>query len=152
MKTLKKGIMIGRVAERTGVAVSAIRFYEEAGLVRAGRNGGGQRVFEAADIRRISFIIIAQKLGFSLKQIKTQLDGLPNGRTPTLKDWEKIGRSFSIDIDARIAALILLREKLTGCIGCGCLSLKKCALYNQDDVAAKQGTGPRYLMGDSSKI
>lgn len=148
MKTVKKGILIGKVAKRTGIAVSAIRFYEEAGLVIAGRNSGGQRVFEPADIRRISFIIISQKLGFTLAQIKTHLEGLPNGRTPTLKDWEKISRSFSTDIDTRIAALTRLREKLTGCIGCGCLSLKKCALYNQDDVAAKQGAGPRYLMVD----
>jgi len=148
MKPLKKGVLIGRVAARTGVAVSAIRFYEEAGLVTAGRNSGGQRVFEMSDIRRISFIIIAQKLGFSLKQIRAQLDSLPNKRTPTLKDWEKISRSFSADIDARIEALTKLRDNLTGCIGCGCLSLKKCALYNQDDKAAKNGPGPRYLLGD----
>lgn len=148
MRKLKKGILIGKVAARTGVAVSAIRFYEEAGLVTAGRNSGGQRVFEAADIRRVSFIIIAQKLGFSLKQIKRQLDGLPNKRTPTQKDWEKISQSFGRDIDERITALTLLREKLSGCIGCGCLSLKSCALYNEEDIAAKKGAGPRYLMGD----
>ena len=130
MKALKKGLMIGKVAARTGVAVSAIRFYEEAGLVTAGRNKGGQRVFDAADIRRISFIIIAQKLGFSLKHIKNQLDGLPNQRTPTKKDWEKISLSFSVDIDERIAALVQLRDNLTSCIGCGCLSLKVCSLYN----------------------
>jgi len=146
MKKLKKGILIGKVAARTGVAVSAIRFYEEAGLISAGRNKGGQRVFEAADIRRISFIIISQKLGFTLKEIKEQLDLLPHSRTPTLKDWEKISQSFSIDIDARIAALLQLREKLTGCMGCGCLSLRKCALYNENDIAAKQGAGPRYIM------
>lgn len=152
MKPLKKGVMIGSVAARTGVAVSAIRFYEEAGLVSAGRNSGGQRVFEAADIRRISFIIIAQKLGFSLKQIKAQLDKLPNGRTPTLRDWQKISQSFSIDIDERIAALTKLRETLTSCIGCGCLSLKKCALYNQDDIAGKTGPGPRYLLSDKVEM
>jgi len=148
MKKLKKGILIGKVAARTGVAVSAIRFYEEAGLVTAGRNNGGQRVFEAADIRRISFIIIAQKLGFSLKQIKRQLDNLPNKRTPTQRDWEKISRNFSVDIDERIASLTTLREKLSGCIGCGCLSLKNCALYNEGDKAGEKGAGPRYLMGD----
>jgi len=134
------------------VAVSAIRFYEEAGLVAAGRNSGGQRVFEAADIRRISFIIIAQKLGFSLKQIKRQLDGLPNKRTPTQKDWEKISRKFSVDIDERIAALTTLRDKLSGCIGCGCLSLKNCALYNAGDKAGEKGAGPRYLMGDRAEL
>jgi len=147
LSAAKKGILIGTVAARTGVAVSAIRFYEEAGLVAAGRNKGGQRVFEAADIRRISFIIISQKLGFTLKEIKAQLDLLPDKRTPTLKDWEKISQSFSLDIDARIAALKRLRDKLTGCMGCGCLSLQKCALYNEGDIAAKQGAGPRYLMG-----
>lgn len=146
MKPSKKNLLIGRVAERTGIAVSAIRFYEEAGLISSNRNSGGQRVFETADIRRISFIIISQKLGFSLKQIKTHLERLPDERTPTLKDWKRISRSFSVDIDARIAELTQLRSKLTGCIGCGCLSLKKCALYNQDDVAGAQGAGPRYLM------
>lgn len=144
----KKAFSIGAVAERTSVAVSAIRFYEEAGLIFPDRNSGQQRVFEASDIRRISFIIIAQQLGFSLKQIKTQLNGLPEKRTPTLSDWEKISRSFGQDIDARIKALTTLRERLTGCIGCGCLSLQKCKLYNPDDIAAKKGAGPRYLLGD----
>ena len=148
MKAPKNGLLIGKVAARTGVAVSAIRFYEEAGLISAGRNNGGQRVFEPADIRRISFIIIAQKLGFSLAQIKIQLSELPNKRTPTIKDWEKISQNFAIDIDARIAALTQLRDNLSSCIGCGCLSLKKCSLYNSDDIAAKRGAGPRYLMGD----
>ena len=146
IKRAKSGILIGKVAARTGIAVSAIRFYEEAGLVTAGRNKGGQRVFEAGDIRRIPFIIISQKLGFTLKEIKQHLDKLPHKRTPTLKDWETISQSFSVDIDARIAALTRLRNKLTGCIGCGCLSLQKCALYNSDDIAAEQGAGPRYLM------
>jgi len=146
MKQRTQNILIGQVASRTGVAVSAIRFYEEAGLVTAGRTSGGQRVFEAADIRRISFVIIAQKLGFSLKQIKTQLDSLPDQRTPNMKDWEKISRAFSVDIDERIMALTRLREKLSGCIGCGCLSLKNCSLYNEGDHAANRGAGPRYLM------
>lgn len=146
MEKVKKGILIGRVAERTGVAVSAIRFYEEAGLIQAGRNSGGQRVFEAADIRRISFIIIAQKLGFSLKVIKTELDSLPNGRTPTLKDWEKISQSFGANIDKRIEDLTRLKQKLTGCMGCGCLSLQHCALYNTDDKARKNGPGPQFLL------
>ena len=148
MQSSKQNILIGQVAARTGVAVSALRFYEEAGLVSAGRNKGGQRVFAKADIRRISFIIIAQKLGFSLKQIKAQLDSLPNKRTPTMTDWEIISRNFSVDIDARITALTRLRDKLTGCIGCGCLSLQNCGLYNQDDQAAKDGSGPRYLLDE----
>jgi len=146
MQSPKQNILIGQVAARTGVAVSALRFYEEAGLVTAGRNKGGQRVFAKADIRRISFIIIAQKLGFSLKQIKAQLDSLPDKRTPTMADWEIISRNFSVDIDDRIEALTRLRDKLTSCIGCGCLSLQNCGLYNQDDLAAKDGAGPRYLL------
>ena len=145
----KKGLLIGAVAKRTGVAVSALRFYEDYGLIMAGRNKGGQRVFERADIRRISFIIISQKLGFTLAQIKAQLDGLPNGRTPTLKDWEAISIGFGAQIDERIAALTLLRSKLTGCIGCGCLSLAKCALYNEDDKAGLHGAGPRYLISEA---
>ncbi len=144
--------LIGTVAARTGVAVSAIRFYEDKGLVRSERNSGGRRVFLAADIRRISFIIIAQKLGFSLAEIKTYLDQLPEGRTPTKKDWHRISTEFRNDIDARIAGLRLMREKLTDCIGCGCLSLRKCALYNKDDSAARHGPGPRYLMGDQPDI
>ena len=148
MQRAQKGFSIGFVARRTGIAVSAIRFYEDKGLIYAHRNRGGQRVFLAADIRRISFIIIAQKLGFSLAAIKAHLDKLPAGRTPTKKDWQKISTAFRRDIDARIRALTLLREKLTGCIGCGCLSLKSCALYNPDDQAAKKGAGPRYLLGD----
>jgi len=146
MKKAKKVISIGKIAKRTGVAVSAIRFYEEAGLVAPERNKSGQRVFESSDIRRISFIIIAQKLGFSLKQIKAQMDILPDGRTPSLKDWEKISQSFSIDIEDRILALTRLKEKLTGCMGCGCLSLSHCAMYNTDDMAAQSGTGPCYLL------
>ena len=145
MKSPKQNILIGQVAARTGVAVSALRFYEEAGLISAGRNSGGRRVFAKADIRRVSFIVIAQKLGFTLKQIKNQLDSLPNKRTPTMNDWEKISQNFSVDIDKRIDALTQLREKLTGCIGCGCLSLQNCALYNEDDIAFQDGSGPRYL-------
>ena len=148
MKKAKKGFLIGKVAARTGLAVSAIRHYEAEGLIKSERNSGGQRVFLAADIRRLSFIIIAQQLGFTLAQIKAQFAALPEGRTPTQRDWQKISTRFGRDIDARIEALTLMREKLTGCIGCGCLSLKKCGLYNPDDRAARLGPGPRYLMGD----
>ncbi len=148
MKSKKQNIPIGKVAARTGIAVSAIRFYEDAGLITAGRNSNGQRVFAPADIRRISFIIIAQKLGFTLKQIRSQLDNLPDKRTPNKKDWQKISRNFSIGIDERIAALTRLKEKLSSCIGCGCLSLQDCGLYNEDDAAAKTGAGPRFLIED----
>ena len=146
------GFLIGKVAQRTGVAVSAIRFYEDKGLITSERNTGGQRVFRASDIRRISFIIIAQKLGFTLKEIAAQLRKLPDGRTPNKKDWEKISLSFQQDIDARIEGLTQLRNKLSGCIGCGCLSLEVCKLYNSDDQAARKGSGPRYLMGDQPAL
>ncbi|WP_299615381.1 redox-sensitive transcriptional activator SoxR [Pelagibius sp.] len=144
-----KTLSIGRVAERTGLAVSAIRFYEEKGLVVAGRDAAGRRRFAPSDIRRLSFVLIAQQLGFSLEQIRTQLDALPKQRTPTARDWARISHSFRIDIDARIIALESLRESLTDCIGCGCLSLSRCKLYNPDDRAGRLGSGPRYLLGDA---
>ena len=143
------GFLIGKVAQRTGIAVSAIRFYEEKVFVKSERNSGGQRVFRASDIRRISFVIIAQKLGFTLSEIADQLNRLPDGRTPTKKDWENISRTFEEDINARIEGLKQLRDKLSGCIGCGCLSLDACHLYNPEDKAVQKGAGPRYLLGDS---
>ncbi|MBT8473211.1 MAG: redox-sensitive transcriptional activator SoxR [Marinicaulis sp.] len=150
-KKLEVWIAIGDLAVRTGVAVSALRFYEEKGLIHARRNEGGQRRFLKSDIRRVSFILIAQRLGFSLEEIGAQLNGLPDDRTPTKKDWQNISKGFRKEIDARINALSLMREKLTGCIGCGCLSLKTCGLYNPGDEAAAKGAGPRYLMGDKPK-
>jgi len=140
---------IGRLAERTGLAVTAIRFYEEKGLIRSTRNAGGQRRFERSIIRRLSFIRIAQNLGFTLSEIEEQLASLPEGRTPTEKDWARLSRGFAKVIDARIEGLQQLRNKLDKCIGCGCLSLKRCNLYNEDDRASSLGAGPRYLMGDS---
>lgn len=144
----RDGLTIGAVARRTGLAVSAIRFYEAEGLIDPWRNAGGQRRFERADIRRLSFIRIAQQFGFTLPQIKAQLDGLQGGRTPTAADWARLSAGFRVDLEARIAALERLRDTLDGCIGCGCLSLKACALYNAGDRAADLGPGPRYLMGD----
>ena len=141
-------IPIGEVASRTGAAVSAIRFYEDKGLLQANRTGGGTRMFLRSDIRRVSFILIAQQLGFSLDEIGDHLRGLPNGRTPNRKDWEAISRDFRAAIDVRIDALTNLRARLTGCIGCGCLSLKTCGLYNPSDKAHGKGAGPRYLLGD----
>ena len=149
--TAKQWVAIGEVAARTGAAVSAIRFYEEKGLLEARRTTGGTRLFLRSDIRRVSFILIAQRLGFTLEEIGVHLSGLPNGRTPTKKDWEKISCAFRVAIDERIASLTMLREKLTGCIGCGCLSLKTCALYNPGDEAQGKGAGPRFLLGDRPK-
>ena len=139
---------IGDVSRRTGLAVSAIRYYEAEGLVSAERNAGGQRRFRRSDIRRLSFIRIAQQLGFSIARIREQLQSLPQGRTPTKADWAKISRGFRGDIEARIATLTRLRDRLDGCIGCGCLSLRKCELYNPEDRARAAGSGPRYLLGD----
>lgn len=141
-------LCIGQLAERTGLAVSAIRYYETQGLVSPDRNAGGQRRFLRSDIRRLSFVQIAQQFGFTISQIREQFDSLPDGRTPTKADWTKISRSFRTELDQRIETLTNLRNKLDGCIGCGCLSLRNCALYNPQDKAAKLGTGPRYLMGD----
>ena len=141
-------LSIGQLADRTGLAVSAIRFYDSIGLVKANRNAGGQRQFQRSDIRRLSFVLIAQQLGFTLEEIREQLDALPDQRTPTLRDWQRMSRQFKQNIDQRIDALERLRERLSGCIGCGCLSLKRCSLYNPNDRAASLGAGPRYLLGD----
>ncbi len=143
------GLSIGALATRTGLAVSAIRYYEAQGLIRPWRNAGGQRRFERADLRRLSFVMIAQQFGFTLPQIKAQLDQLPHGCAPTKADWVRISEGFREALNARITTLTNLRDNLDGCIGCGCLSLDVCALYNPKDRAAQNGNGPRYLMGDS---
>lgn len=145
-------LSIGEVAARTGLSVSAIRFYESAGLVSPTRNTGGQRRFLRSDIRRLSFILIAQKLGFTIDQIRQQLTTLPDGRTPTQKDWTRMSRHFRKELDDRIDMLTRLRDKLDGCIGCGCLSLKKCSLYNPEDRAMDSGAGPRFVIGGSGKV
>ncbi|WP_339769968.1 redox-sensitive transcriptional activator SoxR [uncultured Pseudosulfitobacter sp.] len=144
----KDGLSIGDLAERTGLAVSAIRYYEAQGLIDPWRNAGGQRRFERADIRRLSFVMIAQQFGFTLPQIRAELDLLPKGRVPTKADWARISTGFRAALDARIDTLVRMRDTLDSCIGCGCLSLDSCALYNPGDRARENGTGPRYLMGD----
>ncbi len=142
------GLPIGKLAARTGLSVSAIRFYEAKGLITPERNSGGQRRFERADIRRLSFIMIMQQLGFTLKEIISIMASLPDKRTPTKKDWEKISKQIKTRIDAQIVRLEQTRANLDGCIGCGCLSLKACALYNPEDGIAARGAGPRYTMGN----
>ena len=139
-------LTIGELARRTGLSVSAIRFWEEKGLVEALRTRGGQRRFLRSDIRRLSFALIAQQLGFSLEAIGRELAVLPQGRTPTAADWAKISRGFRRQLDERIAAMERMRDRLDNCIGCGCLSLRKCALYNPGDRLAAEGPGPRYLV------
>ncbi len=136
------------MARRTGLAVSAIRYYESQSLIAPNRNAGGQRRYPKSDIRRLSFVIIAQKLGFTLTQIREVLTRLPEARTPTEADWERIAKAFRADLDAKIDTLTRLRDDFGGCIGCGCLSMKRCALFNPADQAAAKGPGPRYLLGD----
>ncbi|WP_106607966.1 redox-sensitive transcriptional activator SoxR [Shimia abyssi] len=144
-----RGLTIGDISARTGLAQSAIRFYEDEGLVHPTRTASGQRRFERADIRRLSFVRISQNLGFTISEIRSALSTLPQNRTPTKRDWERISARFRRHLDQRIAQMQKLRDTLDGCIGCGCLSLQKCKLYNPDDRAHSRGTGPRYLMGDT---
>ena len=139
-------VSIGTLARRTGVAVSAIRYYEERRLLTSLRTAGNQRRFLRSDIRRISFILIAQKLGLGLFQIEAELATLPQGRTPTMTDWQRISRSMRGALDAKIQLLTRTKQKLDQCIGCGCLSLSRCQLYNRDDRAAAGGVGPRYVL------
>lgn len=140
---------IGMLAERTGIAISAIRYYEREGLIHPARNAGGQRRFLRSDIRRLSFIRLAQQFGLTLPQIRDELGRLPNHRTPTARDWKRISGSFRDHLTSQIENLTKLRDNLDGCIGCGCLSLDKCRLYNKGDAAASLGAGPRYVMGNS---
>lgn len=138
-------LTIGELAARTGLSVSAIRYYEELGLVAPLRTNGNQRRFLRADIRRLSFVLIAQKLGLSLDEIGAALAGLPQGRNPNAADWKRISVAIRTRIDGEIARLDKIRADLDGCIGCGCLSLKTCALYNAGDKWGEGGTGPRVL-------
>lgn len=138
-------LTIGELARRTGLSISAIRFYEERRLVEPIRTAGNQRRFLRSDIRRLSFVLIAQQLGLALADIEAELSRLPHGRTPTAHDWKRISGRVRAEIDAKIAMLEKTRENLDGCIGCGCLSLSRCALYNKGDGAAAGGPGPRVL-------
>jgi MerR family redox-sensitive transcriptional activator SoxR len=143
-------LTIGELARRTGLSISAIRFYESRGLARAVRTSGNQRRFPRSDIRRLSFAVIAQQLGLSLAEIEAELSALPLGRTPTREDWAAISARMRTVLDARIALLQRTRDRLDGCIGCGCLSLDRCALYNPGDRAARGGSGPRFLLGNDA--
>lgn len=142
-------LTIGQVAARAGLAPSALRFYEAERLIRARRSGGGQRRFHRDVLRRIAFVRIAQRVGLTLEEIRAALATLPAERTPNKDDWARLSRSWKPRLDEQIATLERLRDRLTSCIGCGCLSFKACALYNPSDAAARLGAGPRYLLGDS---
>ena len=144
-------LTIGQLSRRTGMSVSAIRFYETKGLVRAVRTGGNQRRFMRSDIRRLSFALIAQRLGLTLTEIVAELAILPLNRAPTRPDWQAISKRIRGTLEARIEMLARTRDLLDGCIGCGCLSLSRCALYNPDDRASRAGAGPRFLLGDRAQ-
>lgn len=141
-------LTISEVAKRSGVAASALRFYEERGLIESRRAGSGHRRYDRSVLRRIAFIVFAQRVGLTLEEIREELAKLPPGRVPTRRDWSRLSRGWSERIDQRIAELQRLRAGLTECIGCGCLSLDRCKLANPNDRAARLGPGPRYWIGD----
>lgn len=138
----------GEVSARTGVAVSALHFYERQGLITSTRTAGDQRRYRRDVLRRLAFVRVAQRVGIPLAQIRAELDGLPEGRTPTRRDWQRLSRAWRSELDQRIRSLEQLRDDFTSCIGCGCLSLRQCALANPYDVLARQGPGARRLIDD----
>lgn len=141
-------ITIGDLARRAGVAASALRFYEAQGLLQGRRSASGRREYPRHALRRVAFVRAAQAVGLSLDEILSALAALPAGRTPTPDDWQRLAAGWQPLLDDRIAALTRLRDQLASCIGCGCLSLARCALYNPGDAAAARGPGARYLLGD----
>lgn len=147
-KEANEALSIGELAERSGVATSALRFYESQGLLRSTRTEGGHRQYPRHVLRRVAFIRIAQRVGLSLVEITDALAMVPADRAPTVKEWDRISRAWRRRLDEHIATLEGLRDDLTGCIGCGCLSLRRCTLYNPRDAAATLGDGPRFLLGD----
>ena len=145
-------LTIGEVSHRSGAAASALRFYEQQGLIHATRSDGGQRRYHPEVLRRVAFIRVAQRVGLTLAEVTAALDQLPAGKAPTRKDWERLSRHWRPRLDEQIATLTALRDQLSHCIGCGCLSLSACALSNPHDVAASSGAGPRYLLGDRPPV
>jgi MerR family transcriptional regulator, redox-sensitive transcriptional activator SoxR len=139
-------LTIGELATRSGVAASALRFYESRGLIRANRSGGNQRRYDRGQLRRVAFIRIAQQVGLSLDEVARALSTLPGGRTPTKADWTRLSREWRSRLDDEIGLLERLRDRLTSCIGCGCLSLKQCRISNPDDELADDGPGPHHLL------
>jgi MerR family redox-sensitive transcriptional activator SoxR len=146
MRSRQDLIGIGELSARSGVAGSALRFYEAQGLLFAERDSGGRRRFRRSTLRRVAFIRAAQRVGCPLDEIRDAMSVLPDSRTPTRADWARLSRRWRDRIDSRIAELSKLRDDLTGCIGCGCLSLQRCRLHNRDDEAAHAGAGARYLL------
>lgn len=146
---MNETLTIGEVAKRSGIATSALRYYEDRGLITSQRTGGNQRRYRRSVLRTVSVIKAAQQVGVSLDEVATALDGLPGGRSPTQADWSKLADGWRSSLDARIRDLEVLRDDLSDCIGCGCLSLRSCALFNPADQAGEMGTGARYIVGDS---
>jgi MerR family redox-sensitive transcriptional activator SoxR len=147
---VERDLTIGQLSDRTGVAPSALRFYETKGLITADRSDGGQRRYARDTLRRVSFIRVAQQVGLSLEEIGEAMSSLPDNRTPTKRDWERLSSGWRPRIEAQIALLERLRDRLDGCIGCGCLSLRVCQLANPNDEAADLGAGPRWLLGNDA--
>ena len=141
-------LTIGEISRRSGVAASALRFYEEKGLITSEREGTGHRRYPRPVLRRIAFIVFAQRIGLTLEEIGHELAKLPPHRAPTRRDWSRLSQTWTSRIDRRVAELQRLRAGLTECIGCGCLSLERCQLSNPGDRAARNGPGPRYWVGD----
>ncbi|MFC7708244.1 redox-sensitive transcriptional activator SoxR [Micromonospora lupini] len=139
-------LTIGELSVRSGVAPSALRYYERLGLIRADRTGGNQRRYARAELRRVAFIRISQQVGISLDEIREALESLPGGRTPSPQDWERLSASWRGRLDEKIRLLTKLRDDLDGCIGCGCLSLQRCTLYNPGDALAGEGPGARLML------
>ncbi|MBD8574141.1 redox-sensitive transcriptional activator SoxR [Pseudomonas syringae] len=138
-------LSVGQLAARSGVAVTALHFYESKGLISSQRNAGNQRRYARETLRRVALIKVAQRLGIPLATIHAALEALPQGRTPTAEDWENLSRRWKTELDERIQRLTDLRDQLTGCIGCGCLSMQACPLRNWGDALASQGSGPQLL-------
>ena len=149
MSQLANHVTIGELSRRAGVATSALRYYEQLGLISSQRTSGGQRRYARATLRRVAFVRAAQTVGLSLGEVRAALARLPEERTPSKTDWNKVSVTWIRRIDERIAELERLRETLNGCVGCGCLSLRTCRLSNPDDDAATRGAGARWLLGDT---
>jgi MerR family redox-sensitive transcriptional activator SoxR len=145
-------LSVGEVARRSGVAVSALHFYERKRLIRSHRSTGNQRRYDRDVLRRLAIIRMGQELGISLAEIGAQLHDLPDDRVPNKRDWGQLSRRWRETLDRRILLMTRLRDELTGCIGCGCLSLKTCPLYNRNDVLAAQGSGPRRLLRAGTEV
>ncbi|WP_051939178.1 redox-sensitive transcriptional activator SoxR [Phaeacidiphilus oryzae] len=149
MTALQDWLSIGELSARSGLAPSALRYYEELGLIHPERTAGGQRRYQRAELRRVAFVRAAQRVGLSLEEAREALERLPERRPPTAGEWDRVARAWQSRIDQQIGELRRLRDQLSSCIGCGCLSLRKCRIYNPGDAAAEHGAGARYLLGDT---